>query len=433
MRYSLEELYDVFLETGKVCTDTRALIPGSIYFALKGERFDGNRFAHKALDEGCRLAVVDEESLEDRPGLFRVPNVLEALQQLARYHRKNLRIPVIGITGSNGKTTTKELISLVLSKKFKVWHTPGNLNNHIGVPLTLLAMKPGTQIAVVEMGANHIGEIGALCEIARPDHGLITNVGYAHLEGFGSFEGVRQGKGELYNFLKRAGGEIFVNVDNDWLMEMVGDYPWIGYGTGDDAVVKASEVSAEPFLSFSLTTTQVKNMPVNTNLTGLYNLENVLAAASVGHYFGIEEASVCDAIEQYLPENNRSQVLNTEDNRLLLDAYNANPSSMKAALEYFRSIDHPRKVLVLGGMKEMGQQSKTEHEKLIEEIKKTDFVSCYLTGPEFEGMVPQDQRCHWYSSTAKLKDALKNDEIKDALILIKGSRANQLEELVEVL
>ncbi|MFW6203210.1 MAG: UDP-N-acetylmuramoyl-tripeptide--D-alanyl-D-alanine ligase [Marinilabilia sp.] len=433
MRQSLEELYDVFLETGKVCTDTRALIPGSIYFALKGERFDGNRFAHKALDEGCRLAVVDEESLEDRPGLFRVPNVLEALQQLARYHRKNLRIPVIGITGSNGKTTTKELISLVLSKKFKVWHTPGNLNNHIGVPLTLLAMKPGTQIAVVEMGANHIGEIGALCEIARPDHGLITNVGYAHLEGFGSFEGVRQGKGELYNFLKRAGGEIFVNVDNDWLMEMVGDYPWIGYGTGDDAVVKASEVSAKPFLSFSLTTTQVNNMPVNTNLTGLYNLENVLAAASVGHYFGIEEALVCDAIEQYLPENNRSQVLNTEDNRLLLDAYNANPSSMKAALEYFRSIDHPRKVLVLGGMKEMGQQSKTEHEKLIEEIKKTDFVSCYLTGPEFEGMVPQGKRCHWYSSTAKLKEALKNDGIKDALILIKGSRANQLEEIVEVL
>jgi len=433
MHYSLAELYDVFLETGKVCTDTRALVPGSIFFALKGGRFDGNRFAHKALDHGCRLAVVDDETIEDRPGLFRVPNVLEALQQLAGYHRKNLRIPVIGITGSNGKTTTKELISQVLGKKFHVWHTQGNLNNHIGVPLTLLSIKPETQVAVVEMGANHIGEIGALCEISRPDHGLITNVGHAHLEGFGSFEGVRQGKGELYNFLKREGGEIFVNVDNHWLMEMVDDYPWIGYGTGNDAVVRASNVAAKPLLSFYLTTTQVRNMPVNSNLTGLYNLENVLAAASVGHYFGVEETLVREAIEQYLPENNRSQVLNTENNRILLDAYNANPSSMKAALEHFRSINHPRKMLVLGGMKEMGQQSKTEHEKLIEEIKKTDYVSCYLTGPEFEGMVSHDKKCHWYSTTDKLKEALKNAGIKDALILIKGSRANELEKVVEVL
>ncbi|MGM0375906.1 MAG: UDP-N-acetylmuramoyl-tripeptide--D-alanyl-D-alanine ligase [Bacteroidota bacterium] len=433
MPYNLEELYDVYLETGKVCTDTRALIPGSIFFALKGDRFDGNRFARKAIEEGCRLAVVDDETVEDQPGIFRVPNVLEALQKLARYHRRNLRIPVVGITGSNGKTTTKELMSLVLGKKFNVWHTKGNLNNHIGVPLTLLSIKPDTQVAIVEMGANHIGEIGALCEIARPDHGLITNVGSAHLEGFGSFEGVRQGKGELYNFLKRIGGEIFVNVDNSWLMEMVEEYPWIGYGTRDDAVVKASEVSAGPFLSFNLTTTRVKDLPVNTNLTGLYNLENVLAAASVGHYFGVEESLVRDAIEHYLPENNRSQVLNTENNRLLLDAYNANPSSMKAALEHFRSIDHPRKVLVLGGMKEMGHQSKIEHEKLMEEIQKTNFTSCYLTGPEFEGLVPQEERFHWNLSTDELKEALKSADIKDALILIKGSRANQLEAVVDVL
>jgi UDP-N-acetylmuramoyl-tripeptide--D-alanyl-D-alanine ligase len=288
-------------------------------------------------------------------------------------------------------------------------------------------------VAVIEMGANHVGEIASLCEIARPDHGLITNVGYAHLEGFGSFEGVRRGKGELYEFLKQNGGEIFVNVDNAWLLEMVGDYPWIGYGAGEKAVVKGLNVSAEPFLSFELTTTRVQGMPVNSNLTGLYNLENVMAAASIGHYFGIEEDLVRDAIEQYLPENNRSQVLNTENNRLLLDAYNANPSSMQAALQHFQTIDHPRKILVLGGMKEMGSRSLAEHQKLIDEILKTGFTSCYLTGPEFEGMIPSDSRFAWFSNTDQLKKSLKDARIKDALILIKGSRANQLENVVEVL
>ncbi|MFO8002001.1 MAG: UDP-N-acetylmuramoyl-tripeptide--D-alanyl-D-alanine ligase, partial [Marinilabilia sp.] len=340
MRQNIENLYEVYLESGIISTDTRKLVPGSIFFALKGDRFDGNRFAREALKQGCRLAVVDDAALKGEPGCFVVPDVLEALQQLAGYHRRNLRIPVIGITGSNGKTTTKELITSVLSQKFKVWHTPGNLNNHIGVPLTLLSMKADTEIAVVEMGANHIGEIAALCEIARPDHGLITNVGNAHLEGFGSFEGVRQGKGELYTFLKRTGGEIFINIDNHWLLDMVGDYPWIGYGTGNEAVVKGSNASAGPLLSFELTTSRVDRMPVNTNLLGLYNLENLLAAASIAHYFGVEEELVREAFENYLPENNRSQFMNTAQNRLLLDAYNANPSSMKAALDHFSTIDH---------------------------------------------------------------------------------------------
>jgi UDP-N-acetylmuramoyl-tripeptide--D-alanyl-D-alanine ligase len=433
MSKSVVEIYEVFLQSGKVSTDTRNIIPGSIFFALKGERFDGNKFALDALKNGCVLAVVDDEALIDAEGCIVVPDVLKALQNLARHHRKHLNIPVIGITGTNGKTTTKELVAAVLSKKYNVWFTQGNFNNHIGVPLTLLGIPPATQIAVIEMGANHVGEIAGLCSIAQPDHGLITNVGKAHLEGFGSFEGVKKGKGELYSFLKDNGGEIFINVDNSHLMEMIGEYPWIGYGQGDGAVVKASEISADPLLRFLLTTSRVERKPVQTCLTGLYNLDNVLAAASIGHYFGVEEELVIEAVDNYVPQNNRSQYFNSGKNQVLLDAYNANPSSMSVALENFKAIHHEPKILVLGSMKELGDDSLSEHNRLIETLESMDFEACYLTGTEFRDVVPDDKRFCWFKDTSELRAFLEKQKIRNALFLIKGSRANRLESVAEVL
>ncbi|MFW6371388.1 MAG: UDP-N-acetylmuramoyl-tripeptide--D-alanyl-D-alanine ligase, partial [Bacteroidota bacterium] len=332
------------------------------------------------------------------------------------------------------KTTTKELIASVLSKKYNVWFTRGNFNNHIGVPLTLLSIPPLADIVVVEMGANHIGEIAQLCEIALPNHGLITNIGHAHIEGFGSIEGVMKGKGELYDFLKKNGGEIFINVDNERLMNMVGGYyPWIGYGTGEGAVVKGSHVSAKPFLKFQLTTSRVDELPVETQLLGAYNLENALAAASVGYYFGIEETMIKEAISDYQPANNRSQFYDTGKNKVLLDAYNANPSSMKVALEHFKNTPHPRKILILGSMKELGEESLQEHQCLIRRVLELEFSSCFLTGPEFEPLVPDDHRFVWCRETQELKKALKLVCISDALILVKGSRANKLEEVIDVL
>jgi UDP-N-acetylmuramoyl-tripeptide--D-alanyl-D-alanine ligase len=429
----VRELYDVFLETGKVSTDTRNLIPGSIFFALKGMHFDGNKFAREALNRECRLSVVDDEALKNVEGCFFVTDVLSALQALARYHRKMLEIPVVGITGSNGKTTTKELIATVLAKKYRVWFTQGNLNNHIGVPLTILSIPPGTEIAIIEMGANHKGEIAQLCNIARPNHGLITNIGKAHLEGFGSIEGVMEAKGEMYAFLKENGGEIFINVDNSLLMELVGNYPWIGYGKSEKAVVKADRITAEPLLSFDLSTSRVRGYTIKTCLIGLYNLENVLAAASVAHYFGVEEGLVKNAIENYVPGNNRSQFFKTKRNQVLLDAYNANPSSIKVALKNFSSIKHSNKILVLGSMKELGANSFEEHEKLIRDVENTEFNACYLTGDEFNGLVPDDRRFGWFESTGSLRKALENAQISNALFLIKGSRFNHLEQVVDVL
>ncbi len=429
----LKLLYDNYLGSGKVTTDTRSIEAGSLFFALKGPRFNGNRFARQALDRGCRLAVVDDEALKGEEGCIWVPDALEALQVLARHHRSMLQIPVIGITGTNGKTTTKELITAVLSKKYKVWSTKGNLNNHIGVPLTLLSIPPGTEIAVVEMGANHPGEIRALCRIALPNHGLITNVGRAHIEGFGSFEGVKKTKGELYRFLKDTGGEIFVNTGDEVLLEMLGNYPYIGYGRGKEGVVSASGAGAHPLLSFELTTSRTKSLKVDTRMTGLYNLENFLAAASIGHYFGVDEELVKQAFETYEPDNNRSQFTQTTRNKVLVDAYNANPSSMKVALDNFAAMEHPNKLLILGGMKELGASGPLEHQVLIESLTGMRFEACYLVGEEFEEFVPDDERFNWFATSSALKDELAGKTISGALVLVKGSRANRLEEVVELL
>ncbi|SFE64498.1 UDP-N-acetylmuramoyl-tripeptide--D-alanyl-D-alanine ligase [Thermophagus xiamenensis] len=430
---NIHDLYEAYLASGKVITDTRKLEPESIYFALKGQHFDGNNFAKEALSSGCRLAVVDDERLKNEKGCFWVPNALKMLQNLARYHREKLSIPVIGITGSNGKTTTKELIAAVLKKKYNVWYTQGNLNNHIGVPLTILSMPPQTQVAIIEMGANHIGEIAGLCQIAKPNHGLITNIGKAHLEGFGSFNGVKKGKGELYDFLKKTGGEIFVNVDNPDLLEMLGDYPWIGYGSGSKAVVRAEEISASPMLSFNLTTSRVSGLRINTHLIGKYNKDNVLAAASVAHYFGVEESLVKAALEEYVPKNNRSQFLNTGRNHVILDAYNANPSSMQVALSNFKEMEHPFKVIILGSMKELGEDSKKEHYALLTDLEKLDVEVCFLIGEEFKGIIPANNRFKWYKDTKDLQEALKAASLNNALVLVKGSRANELETVVDFL
>ncbi len=433
MQSDLNFIYEYFLQSGKVTTDTRTIEPGSIFFALKGPSFDGNRFAFEALKKGSSLAVVDDEGLKDAEGCIWVPNALKALQSLARHHRNLIQIPVIGITGTNGKTTTKELVTSVLSKKYRVWSTQGNLNNHIGVPLTLLSIPPGTEVAVVEMGANHPGEIRALCQIAAPNHGLITNVGVAHLEGFGSFEGVKKTKGELYRYLMDSGGEVFVNTGAPELIQMVGDYPFIGYGQGQEAVVKAANPSANPFLRFQLTTSRVKDMAIETRLTGVYNLENFLAAASVGHYFGVEEELVKQAFESYIPRNNRSQFNETERNQVLVDAYNANPSSMKVALDNFSGMSHPHKRLIIGGMKELGKTSLDEHRMLVEQLLKMSFETCYLVGKEFESHLPDDPRFEWFPDTETLSAALAGAKISDALVLIKGSRANRLEEVLSLL
>ncbi len=433
MQSDLQFIYEHYLQSGSVTTDTRDIVPGSIFFALKGPRFDGNRFVAQALEQGSSLAVVDDKTLKGKSGCLWVPDVLQALQSLARYHRKMLQIPVIGITGTNGKTTTKELVTAVLSKKYKVWSTKGNLNNHIGVPLTLLSIPPGTEVAVVEMGANHPGEIRDLCQIAFPNHGLITNVGMAHLEGFGSFEGVKKTKGELYRFLMEAGGEIFINTGDSNLLGMVGDYPYIGYGEGKDAVVSASSAQASPLLSFQLTTSRVVDLKIDTRLTGLYNLDNFLAAASIGHYFGVDETLVKQAFEGYVPQNNRSQFTQTQRNQVLVDAYNANPSSMKVALENFSAIDHPHKYLILGGMKELGNSNMNEHQSLMAGLMKMTFEGCFLVGEEFENLIPVDARFCWFPNTAELKKSLLKNEISGAMVLIKGSRANQLEQVMDCL
>lgn len=431
----LLELHNLYKLSSGVTTDSRNCYPGSIFFALKGERFNGNDYAIQALQEGCMYAVVDDEKLEGTPGCIVVPNVLEALQGLALTHRKLSKAKFIAITGSNGKTTTKELMANVLSEEFNVWYTRGNLNNHIGVPLTILSMPPQTEVAVIEMGANHIGEIALLSSIVQPDFGIITNVGKAHLEGFGSFEGVKIGKGELYQFLKKNNSPAFINLDNPHLEMMLGEAIKIGYGIQkDDGLIVAQNAIASPFLEFEwrMHNSEVWHT-VQTNLTGLYNLENALAAICVGVHFKIEPHLINKALANYEPVNNRSQLTATENNQVLLDAYNANPTSMSAALLNFKEMKADSKILILGGMKELGEDSIREHQAIIEQIKQMEFVRCFLVGPEFKELTPATEKFQWFENAALLKDYLLENKIKGCLALIKGSRSNQLEKVVEAL
>lgn len=429
----MDQLYQHYLESRKVITDSRKVEPGAVYFALKGANFDGNDFVMDALTAGCSLAVTDRPEFIGTKGAFFVPDVLEALQKLASMHRKRTGIRIVAITGSNGKTTTKELIAAVLSTEMKVWYTQGNLNNHIGVPLTILAMPEDTELLVLEMGANHPGEIKFLCELSRPDFGLITNIGKAHLEGFGSFEGVKKAKAELYNFLGTSGGQAFVNMDNEVLRSVIGScHVALGYGTNSN--IMAWDAVADPFLSFSwIKNSDEVSYKVRTQLTGLYNLENALAAITVGIFFGICYDGINRALETYMPENHRSQMVETGRNRVVLDAYNANPSSMKVAIDNFLAMKGDGKLLILGGMKELGDESRNEHQLLVDRLRAEFKGECYMIGPEFDALGPVPRQWLHFDSTESLLEHLKKSVPEDKLILLKGSRSNRLELAMQYL
>ena len=429
---NLASLYQIFLDHPLVTTDSRNIEAGSIFFALKGENFNGNAFALTALAKGAAYAVVDEASYATDDKILLVEDVLTALQALARLHRQKAGIPVLAITGTNGKTTTKELTASVLTQKFNLVCTRGNLNNHIGVPLTLLRIKPETEFAVVEMGANHPGEIEALCRIALPDFGLITNVGRAHLEGFGSFEGVVRTKSELYRFLEQNQGTIFINTANPFLTAQAGTVRKIGYSTakGDDGL-EGELVSADPLLFFKILFPKGW-LYIKTRLVGGYNLENALAAATIGHYFGIDPTKIAAALEEYQPDNNRSQMVDTGRNKLLMDAYNANPSSTKAALENFAQLKALRKGVILGDMLELGPDAHTEHQKIVDILDTLDLDLVLLTGSHYAHCIlPASFKC--YPQPTELIAYLAEAQLSEYLILIKGSRGMKLETVLPAL
>lgn len=430
----ISQLYEIFKEYPVVTTDTRKNPKDSIFFALKGANFNGNEYAKAALEQGCKYVVVDEAKYaEGSSNIILVENVLDTLQQLARYHRSKFKIPVIGITGTNGKTTSKELITAVLSQEFNVLSTEGNLNNHIGVPLTLLKLNKEHEIAVVEMGASHVGEIKVLAEIADPDYGLITNVGHAHIEGFGSFENIIKTKGELYDYLEgRKDAKFFMDYENTYLRSMVKeDLTPIYYGTctDDDIFVSGKVESIDPYLTFSWRFSKNYHT-VSTHLIGEYNLSNALAAVAIGKYFGVKTSKVCEAIENYSPTNNRSQLKKTEKNVLIIDAYNANPTSMDASLRNFAKMDVSNKVLILGDMRELGADTEKEHQKIVDLISSNDFRDVFLIGDSFHQTKSSYAK---FQTLGDFIDYLKSHPLSDKYILIKGSRGLQLEKCIDLL
>lgn len=432
---TIEQLYQLYKESPTVSTDTRNILPGSIFFALKGEKFNANAFASNALDAGARFAVIDEPAYAADDRYIVVEDVLSTLQALARHHRRRLHIPFIGITGTNGKTTTKELLYAVLSTTYKTFATKGNLNNHIGVPLSVLAVDDSIEIAIIEMGANHVGEIAFLAEIAAPTHGLITNVGKAHLEGFGSFEGVKKAKGELYDYLKAHQGVLFLQGDNAHLVTMESQRQLdrvVRYGFSDSNVIVGKLEAANPLLTISwrLQDSDV-GASLKTHLTGSYNTENILAAVAVGHTFDLPAAAINAGISGYTPTNNRSQIVRTAQNVVIADYYNANASSMAAALENIAVIEAAQKAIILGDMFEMGEESFVEHEKLITATLNIPTVRTIFVGKAF--FAQRNDRAEFYESTAEAKEALQTSPITGSTILLKASRGMAFERLMEVL
>ena len=424
----IEELYNRFTECNGLTTDSRHCPEGSMFLALKGETFNGNAFAAQSLAQGCRYAVVDEPQYAspENPRIILVDNCLETLQKLANYHRRRLGTRMIGVTGTNGKTTTKELIATVLGEKFKVLYTQGNFNNHIGVPLTLLRLKPEHEMAVIEMGANHPGEIKTLVHIAEPDYGIITNVGKAHLQGFGSFEGVIRTKGELYDFLREKGNAtIFIQNENPYLNKFAAGLTCVRYGQTPGLDVTGKVVACSPFLHFSWTAEGISH-DVQTHLIGAYNLDNALAAVAIGRYFGVEDTKICHALSSYVPQNNRSQLVHTASNTLIVDAYNANPTSMMAALENFRQMEAAHKVAILGDMKELGEGSHEEHQKVVDFLKECGFERVMLVGPEFGGTASSFEH---YKDVKEVEALLAAHPLQGCCILVKGSNSMKLSEL----
>lgn len=429
---NLSALYQIFLDCQLVTTDSRNCPEGSLFIALKGESFNGNAFAGKALETGCAYAIIDEPeyAVEGDQRYILVDDCLQTLQQLANYHRRQLGTRVIGITGTNGKTTTKELISTVLSQSHNILYTLGNLNNHIGVPSTLLRLKAEHDLAVIEMGANHPGEIKFLSEIVEPDCGIITNVGKAHLEGFGSFEGVIKTKGELYDFLrKKEGSTVFIHHDNAYLMNIAGGLNLIPYGTEDDLYVNGRITGNSPYLTFEWKAGKAgETYQVQTQLIGEYNFPNALAAITIGLFFGVEAAKINEALAGYTPQNNRSQLKKTNDNTLIIDAYNANPTSMMAALQNFRNMEVPHKMLLLGDMRELGAESAAEHQKIADYIKEYDFEEVWLVGEQFAAA---EHSFKTYPNVQEVIKELETNKPKGYTILIKGSNGIRLSSTVD--
>ena len=425
----IEELYKIYSQHSSIQPDTRKLKPGDIFFALKGPNFNGNSFARQAIDNGAAYAVIDEKEFEIPGKTFLVPDVLTSLQELALYHRKQFTIPFIAITGSNGKTTTKELIHAVLSSTFKTYTTEGNLNNHIGVPLTILKISPDAEMAVIEMGANHIGEIASYCKVALPTHGLITNCGKAHLEGFGGVEGVRKGKGELFDHLRTlTHGYAFVMWDYDYLREMSkGISGIIKYGTEPNDHIIGRMLNNDPFLQVEITQ-GLGNGKIKTRLVGEYNLPNVLAAVTIGKFFEVAEKKIIAAIENYIPSNSRSQLIEKGTNKIILDAYNANPSSMKVAIENFAKNNAENKILMLGAMAELGKESLQEHEQVIELIKKYSWKEVALVGGDF---LKLSHPFLSFENSLMAKEWFVKKDLHNSSILVKGSRSMQMEKVLE--
>ncbi len=419
---STEQLYKIYLQHPSVQTDTRKLKQGDIFFALKGPNFNGNTFALQALEAGAAYCIVDEVVHEDER-ILQVEDVLTALQQLASYHRDQFDIPFIAITGSNGKTTTKELIHQVLSSEYKTYTTEGNLNNHIGIPLTLLKIKKDAQMAVVEMGANHMQEIADYCTYTKPTHGIITNCGKAHLEGFGSEENIKKAKGELFDYLREKGGTVFAFDDYDYFHTMnqgIREVIWYGTKNGD---VTGKELHTDPFLSVLIN----EETTINTQLIGSYNLPNVLCAVTVGKYFGISYEKIKHTLECYVPSNSRSQLKKIGTNSFIIDAYNANPTSMKAAIENMTKIDAENKILMLGAMKELGDNSVQEHQELINLINQYQWKHVALVGGDFAHTQHQH---HYFATTAEAKEWLQQLSPQNTYILIKGSRGIAMENVL---
>lgn len=422
---TIPELYKIYQQYPSVQTDTRALKAGDLYFALKGPNFNGNDFAQAALDAGAAYAIVDEPPASPNENILIVEDVLSTLQHLARHHREQFDIPFIAITGSNGKTTTKELVSTVLAARYRTYTTQGNLNNHIGIPLTILRVKPDAEMAVIEMGANHQKEIESYCLYTLPTHGIITNAGKAHLEGFGGIEGVRKGKGELFDYLRAHNGTAFVMWDYDYLQEMSkGIEKIVTYGTAN-ASITGTVAQSEPFLSVSITGNQP--FTINSKLVGAYNLPNILVAVTVGKYFDVPDEAIRTAIENYTPSNSRSQLMTIGSNSYILDAYNANPSSMRAAIENFASLKGSDKILMLGGMMELGPESLQEHQQIIDLIKKYNWKAVVLVGGDFRKL---DHPFISMENAAAAKEWLSAQQFQHTSFLIKGSRSMQMEKVL---
>lgn len=419
----ISQIHNLFLKCNSVSIDTRKIKPNSLFVAIKGENFDANTFAKEALEKGASYVLIDNEDYIIDQRTILVENSLIALQELAKFHRQYLKLPIIALTGSNGKTTTKELINVVLSKKYNTKATVGNLNNHIGVPLTLLSFNGETEIGIVEMGANHKKEIEFLCELAKPDYGYITNFGKAHLEGFGGVEGVIEGKSEMYNHLSKNKKVAFINLEDPIQVEKSKNLNSYSFGLNKGiADVNIGSVVANPFVAISFS-----NEFVETHLIGLYNANNINAAITIGKYFKVEDLAIKEALESYVPENNRSQLLDKGTNQIILDAYNANPSSMAVAIENFLQLENENKIMILGDMFELGEESIQEHKAIVNSLLNARAVVCYFIGKEFYVNQNDNANFHFYETFELFSDYLKNTKIENSSVLIKGSRGMALE------